>query len=225
MPQAGSTLCYNLARLLVERSFYTLIAYVQDPPKFVYCCEVADSDRHYEIVKQHDLAADIRNRHGWPPNVYVINIKRDLRDTIASAMRKLPEGEELDILETCERNLDWHGAWSTLTDYEWVYESYKKNPLKVMRELQKALKLNLDDDALNEVIAVAENLKTVMSSLDDADHQREFANITRMDKTQITNNGEIGGYKKTLTEEQIGLIETTYNDWLVENGYLTKESL
>tara|TARA_Y100000310_G_C20520852_1_gene733599 strand:+ start:386 stop:1051 length:666 start_codon:yes stop_codon:yes gene_type:complete len=221
MPQAGSTLCYNLARLLVEKSLYTLIANLQDPPTCLYFYEGTNIDRYYDIVKQHDLAPDLRHRSTWPDNVYVINIKRDLRDTIASATRKLSEGKELDILETCERNLEWHGAWTSLVDYEWVYESYKKSPLKIVQELQKTLKLNLDVDALNEVIAMAENLKTVMSSLDDADHQREFANITRMDKAQITNNGQVGGYKKTLTEEQIELIETTYNDWLVENGYMT----
>ena len=95
----------------------------------------------------------------------------------------------------------------------------------MLQELQKVIKLNLTDGELHQVIVKAENLKVVMMALNNSADEKEFADMTRMDKTQITNNGEIGGYKKTLTEEQIGLIETTYNDRLVENGYLTKESL
>ena len=75
-------------------------------------------------------------------------------------------------------------------------------------------------EQVRKVVNMAEGLKESLLGYHDATFQYRFEKITRMNSTQITNNGEIGGYRNTLTDEQIDLIETEFGDWLREHGYM-----
>jgi len=43
---------------------------------------------------------------------------------------------------------------------------------------------------------------------------------TFMSKNHVSNNGKIGGYKDTLSSEDIQKLENEYGDWLKEKGYM-----
>ena len=221
MPQAGSTLCYNLVRLLAEESGATVEIYYQDE-ELVHGRR-GTTNKTYFLSKQHDLppTSPVHRSHPKPyklPEWLIINVKRDLRDTIASAVRKNPA--ETDIRKLCKRNIQWHYDWEHAADYEWIYEKYKEDPLKITQELHKTMGLDLSMEQVRKVVNMAEGLKESLLGYHDATFQYRFEKITRMNSTQITNNGEIGGYRNTLTDEQIDLIETEFGDWLRKHGYM-----
>lgn len=221
MPQAGSTLCYNLVRLLAEESGATVEIYHQD--EGLTHGITGTTNKTYFLSKQHDLppTSPIHRSQAEPyksPDWRIINVKRDLRDTIASAVRKNPA--ETDIRKLCKRNIQWHYDWEHAADYEWIYEKYKEDPLKITQELHKTMDLDLSMEQVRKVVNMAEGLKEGLWVYKDASSQSRFEKITRMNSTQITNNGEIGGYRSALTDEQIELIETEFGDWLRKHGYM-----
>ena len=222
MPQAGSTLCYNIVRLLIEYSGHYLEGHIQCRGH-VYTKE---GSKHppYAIAKQHDLPPGSPLYEYKPSNVYVVNVKRDLRDAIASALRKRPDLEERShpnwILEACERNIKWHASWKILTDYEWIYEKYKADPIQETTVLQRVLNFDLTPTQIEEIVLKAESLKSKIGNFGSIEERLNFEDMTRMDKTQITNKGIIGSYKESLSLEQIKLIENTHGDWLKEHGYM-----
>ena len=150
----------------------------------------------------------------------VINVKRDLRDAVASAYRKFPDKDKFDILKASARNIEWHHCWAHLADYEWVYEEYKANPQTVLLNLQEALGFNLSLGELNEIIAQAEDLHHQTTKFKSIAERLDFEDMTRMYKEQITNKGIIGGYKDTLSAEEIKLIEDAHGSWLKQHGYM-----
>ena len=188
MPQAGSTLCFNLARLLAENAGYSVAVHTSDEDEVHVLPGINQEDKRlYSFSKQHDLAADAILYEIPPKDLEryftLFNVKRDLRDTVASGFRKLENKNEFDLMQMCERNIQWHSDWKEICDYEWVYEAYKQDPLKIVKD-------------------------------------QLIWNVARMRSDQITNNGKIGGYKDTLTSEQIEFIESRHGDWLKEHGYI-----
>ena len=223
MPQAGSTLCFNLARLLVESAGYGIAVHAQDEDEVRTLPGTNKEDkRMYGFAKQHDLPADAL-LYEIPPkdlerHFTLFNVKRDLRDTVASGFRKLENKNEFDLMQMCERNIQWHADWKEICDYEWVYEAYKQDPLKIVNEMQDAFGFELPEVRLLKVIHGAEGLKNLLNK-NDAQDQLIWS-VARMRSDQITNNGKIGGYKGALSADQIGFIESRYGDWLKEHGYM-----
>ena len=218
MPQAGSTLCYNIVRLLVEYSGYPVEGWTQDRG-LVYRKE-GTKPGEYILIKQHNLSSASPINFNKASGDHVINIKRDLRDTVASAYRKFPDKDKFNILEMCERNIKWYESWVRVTDYEWVYEKYKANSVRKTEDLQKALRFNLTKEQIEEIVLKAESFKKQMLNFSGIEERLNFEDMTRMDKAQITNKGIIGGYKESLSLEQIKLIEDTHGGWLKEHGYM-----
>jgi|6_EtaG_2_1085325.scaffolds.fasta_scaffold12653_5 hypothetical protein len=223
MSQAGSSLCYNLLRLLIERAHHNLTIFHQERGEIAVRF-INDNLRTYTMCKQHDLPRESPIHHSHPdclqvkaPAWTVFNVKRDIRDTVASALRKNPA--ESDIIKLATQNMQHHYDWSHLANYEWVYENYKKEPLLTMKEMQQVLHLNLSDQTLKNVIHQAENLIGIFKyNLTEVDKKR-FYDITRLESTQITNKGAIGGYKDVMTPSQVALLEEECADWLREHGY------
>ena len=181
MPQAGSTLCYNLVRLLAQESGATVEIYYQD--EGLTNGSQGTTNKTYFLSKQHDLppTSPIHRSHAEPykfPDWFIINVKRDLRDTIASAVRKNPA--ETDIRKLCKRNIQWHYDWEHVADYEWIYEKYKEDPLKITQELHKTMDLDLSMEQVRKVVNMAEGLKESLLGYHDATFQHRFEKITRI---------------------------------------------
>jgi len=165
----------------------------------------------YTLVKTHvSLGANFN---------HIINVRRDIRDSVASNKRKDPNFLKGDVIKIAERNLNWYRQYVPISDYEFIYEDYKANPLKIMKELNDLFGFELTDELLNDVINKAEGLKD-----EDLSHTHEWGHEmwdkTLMSEIHITSNkGKIGGYKDTLTNEEINKLETKYGDWLKNKGY------
>ena len=236
MSQAGSTLCFNLLRALYTAADATI--HVYDPPNIHSIRDsIHQNTTTVVLTKQHDLpfSAELSVTNSGcyrtfkaSHNIKVIRIQRDLRDAVASRLRKENSDRDLNVIkEYCDLNISWHRAWAHITDYDWVYERYKEKPIIVMRELQSVLGLSHSDELLRGVIHHSENLKhfygdkekcplTGLADLSATD----FDITTKMKKEQMTNNGIIGAYKDFFSEEEIAFMNSMYGDWLKKYGYM-----
>ncbi len=244
MSEAGSTLCFNLVRACAAASRASILIY--DPPEVH---EIApprggqdaaphpNEPRHFMLCKQHDLPSASALHSSNPEcqtfkashNTKIIRIRRDLRDAVASRIRKAKlQRYTLDTLqEYCDRNILWHDSSAHITDYDWVYEEYKESPIIVMRKLQSILGLSYPDEVLGALVHQSENLKHFWDPADDSLSEeikrtptQDFKITTKMVEGQVTNSGIIVAYKDFFSEEEIAFMNSTYGDWLRKYGYM-----
>jgi len=235
MSQAGSTLCFNLLRALYTASDATI--HIYDPPNIYGVRDsIHQSTTTVVLTKQHDLPFSAELSAAKPGchtfkashNIKVIRVQRDLRDAVASRLRKENRDRDLSVIkEYCDLNILWHRVWAHVADYDWVYEKYKEKPVVVMRELQAALGLSHSDETLGVIIHHSENLKHFYGDKEKcpliglADlSATDFHITTKMKKEQMTNNGIIGSYRDFFSEEEITFMNSTYGDWLKKYGYM-----
>ena len=210
MPQAGSTLCFNLIREMVEIN--GMGVQVRLGGKSQYSKAGSESKRiDYSMVKNHtNMGGNFQIK---------INVRRDIRDSVASNKRKDPNFLNGNVINIADRNLSWYNSFVGSANYEFVYEDYKSEPLKTMVELNDLFGFELSEEQLQEVINISENIQN--QDLSES-HQwgHPMWNKTLMSEKHITSNkGKIGGYKDTLTEAEIKLLEDKYGQWLKDKGY------
>jgi hypothetical protein len=195
MGLSGSTLCYNIFRVLRD-----------------------NSELNYEVIKIHEY------NHAATMGKTIFMI-RDLRDTVASMLRKDPERWNGDVEEASKYQMMWYyDTWKDVNkDIVWKYEEYKSNPYEHTYSAISKLGLNVSYDLVKQVIDTCENIKDM-----NIPHHQDFIQTeeeailwetTKMSKKHITNGGKIGGYKEYLTEEQIRFIETKYKYFFEEQNY------
>jgi hypothetical protein len=212
MPQAGSTLCFNLIREMIEENGSGVHVKLGNTSSN-YKKEGSKTGKvDYNLVKSHIQI---------PGNFdYKINVRRDIRDSVASNKRKDPSFLGGNVMEIAKRNIDWYNEFVGISNYEFVYENYKNNPNNIIKEISFILGFNLDDNQINNVIDRAESLKDKNLSYTH-EWSNDMFNKTLMSQIHITSNkGKIGGYKDTLTEQEIKNLEDKYKNWLTEKGYM-----
>lgn len=195
MGLSGSTLCYNIFRIINN-----------------------NSDYNYELIKLHEYnesASDSKN-------IFVI---RDLRDTIASMLRKDPTEWNGDVKRASYNQMNiFYNSWDGKNkDFIWKYEDYKSNPYEYVKKASSILGINITYDLVKKVVNSSEKIKETNIPF----HQNVLNNeeesllwkTTKMSKRHITNDGKIGGYKNYLTEEQIRFIETEYRYFFETHNY------
>lgn len=211
MPQAGSTLCFNLIREMIEANGMGVQVKLGSR-KAKYSKKGEETKLvDYNLVKTH---ARMGNKFH-----HTINVRRDIRDSVASNKRKDPKFMGGDVMKIAKRNMGWYNQYLPISDYEFVYEHYKADPLTTMRALNNLFGFELNDKELMVVIDKAEGLKDEKLS-----HTHEWGHAmwdkTLMSEIHITSNkGKVGGYKDTLTKEEIAKLEKNYGDWLKNKGY------
>jgi len=230
MSQAGSTLCYNLIRLLIEQSYNNYKVMIQaeqmgSPPSAIYTHDIG-GPKTFVIAKQHDLPISSmlhssqngveykKKRDTGAIPIIIFNVRRDVRDTTASNLRKNPQ--QTNVVQIAKTNITYYSDWAPVADYEWVYEDYKKNPIEVTKKMQDVLgDINLNEERLMYVVHKAETIKDLAPET-----LKNVEPFTRLKSEHITNNGKIQAYRDILTDEQIELLENTFGDWLKEKDYM-----
>lgn len=210
MPQAGSTLAFNLIREMIELNGMGVQVRLGGRTRYKKKGDTTKSI-DYSMVKNH-TSIGVNFTH-------IINVKRDIRDSVASNKRKDPKFLNGNVTDIAKRNMDWYNQYVSIADYEFVYEDYKADPLKTMRALSKLFGFNLGDKSLNKIVDKAEGLKDQNLS-----YTHEWGHAmwdkTLMSQIHITSNkGKIGGYKDTLSTEEIDCLNKKYKTWLKDNGY------
>lgn len=240
MTQAGSTLCFNICRLLCEKAGEFVGVIGQEKQEFVYIFDNPNHSAARIICKQHNLDYDSPWRSpfqsfkkGAPAKMVLapigdlrdtlvefqaVNVIRDIRDCVASYIRKKEykvTGEE--FFQYLQNNYRYSKHWEAIADFVWIYEVYKSDPVRVIGELAILLELELTHEQVLQVHQEAESLHT---KLVPNDFTSSLYCATKMDLSQQTNGGKIGDYHNTLTEKQINLIEEVYEHWLYSHRYI-----
>lgn len=195
MGLSGSTLCYNIFRVIRD-----------------------NSGLNYELHKIHEY-------NTYAEISKTIFMVRDLRDTVASMLRKDPNHWKGDVEKATYYQMKfYYDSWSgKQKDFIWKYEDYKSNPYEYVQSATKELGMNLPMGFIKQIVDSSEGIKdmNIPKHQDKLQTEEELIlwEATKMSKRHITNGGMIGGYKDYLTEEQIRFIEKEYKYFFKEQNY------
>lgn len=194
MGLSGSTLCYNIFRIISERRGY------KTPQK----------------IHEWNHAA-LKGK--------TIFMVRDLRDTVASMLRKDPEHWKGNVdSATFYQMKFYYDSWKGKDiDFVWRYEDYKSNPYEYAKSACDALGISITLEEVTEIVNEAENIKNLnIPSHQNSLNSKEETNLwwlTKLSKRHITNDGKIGGYRDTLSEEDVRLIESKWKYFFEQQNY------
>lgn len=194
MGLSGSTLCYNIFRIISERRGY------KTPQKL--------HEWNHAAIKAK--------------SIFMV---RDLRDTVASMLRKDPEHWQGDVEKATYYQMRWYyDSWKGREKhFVWKYEDYKANPYEYAKSACDAVGIPMTLEEITEIVDEAENIKNLnIPTHQDAIASKEQTSLwwlTKLSKRHITNGGKIGGYRDVLSEEDIKLIESKWRYFFEKENY------
>lgn len=194
MGLSGSTLCYNIFRIISERRGY------KTPQK----------------IHEWNHAA-LKGK--------TIFMVRDLRDTVASMLRKDPEHWNGDVKKATMYQMMWYyDTWKGKDkNFIWKYEDYKANPYEYAKAACDAIGIPITIEEITEIVDEAENIKNLnIPSHQNALTTKEEVNLwwsTKLSKRHITNDGKIGGYGDILSADDVKFIESKYRYFFEQQNY------
>lgn len=211
MTQSGSTRIYNLTRILLRMGGYNkfdLFTYGREG--IIHKEKGVPIQDKIKICKMHEINNNICKGH----YTHVVNTVRDMRDVVSSRIRKLKKLKKYKIESPMFYAEENYKFWSDGIKHAGInikYEDFQKDPIKSIKEYSEFLGLKLTDEQYKEALSETEKLK----------NPKFFKNIkgSLMIPQTISNNGEIGAYKKSLKEETIKAIQDKFKDFFEENNY------
>jgi hypothetical protein len=200
MRHSGSTALFNIIRLALERNEMNFVAGYSEK---IGVDELDFNQTQVALLKTHELRDDILQLA-----TFIFTTKRDLRDTVASAVRrKFPTLEKVGgATEYAKYNRSIYEQWSNKSNFEFCYEEFIKQPLSVIQKVLSVIGLHKVDNVsiYNQLI----NLPTDQYSK------------TLLSPTHITDPARERNYLDTLTDKNIQIIDNQHGGWLQQNGYL-----
>ena len=240
MGGSGSTLLFNIVREFIEATGVGVTTFLGDNQAKYRTPENPDTPRRgwVEMMKSHDIcyALDTNTSKEELDNVYsnmyIINTRRDIRDCIASQVRRgnnLNVKNKKQIIELANSMIQNYNYAVKKQDIEWVYEEYKNSPYEYMViffENMFNISMNgIQKLDIKKIVDHCENIKNI--DLPDEHITEQQTNHVNFRKTFMTkghytsNKGKVGTYHETLSSEILQLIEEEpliYN-WLKKHGY------
>ena len=199
MVRSGSTILYNIARLLYEEKYGA---------KNVYACWIKGyrrgDPREIHVVKTHQF-----DNKFIKDGAKVLTSRRDMRDVAASLMRKGWIKPRVNIVASIAKALSRYSAWYKHSIYDMKYEDMKTDLVRIINDVAAALELDFSNEEVAKIKKKLESL-TYMS---DGKRNNVYNEKNLYHKHHVT-DGEVGGYKKNLTKDMITQIEKKYPEWL-----------
>lgn len=204
MPRSGSTLLFNLCRMLFEEEYGKDKTYATWTQFFK-----ENQQKKYNIIKNHDRVQKLID---WAD--LIITSVRDPRYVIASYSDFNPKfnvNSESQIKSVCSSYIKTFEIMKPLSDYTFRYESYFNDKTKIIKEIMNVLGINGSKIDINKIIKNLDAIKnTKYEKLDRA--------VTQMHPNHISpkTNKTI---QERLTKEQIRFIESNFSRFMLEHGY------
>lgn len=204
MPRSGSTLLFNLCRMLFEEEYGKDKTYATWTQFFK-----ENQQKKYNIIKNHDRVQKLID---WAD--LIITSVRDPRYVIASYSDFNPKfdvNSESQIKSVCSSYIKTFETMKPLSDYTFRYESYFNDKTKIIKEIMNVLGINESKIDINKIIKDLDAIKnTKYEKLDRA--------VTQMHPNHISpkTNKTI---QERLTKEQIRFIESNFSRFMLEHGY------
>ncbi|MDO6691936.1 hypothetical protein Q4574_01510 [Aliiglaciecola sp. 3_MG-2023] len=200
MRHAGSTALFNIVRLALEKS---KVDFVSGYSEKISIENLDANQAPVELLKTHELRDDILQRAS-----FIYTTKRDLRDSVASAVRrKFPTVPKVGgVTEYAKYNRSIYEQWSNKSNFEFTYEEFIQHPLFVIEKVLSAIGLGKVDSAFiyNQVMELP----------------TDQYGVTLLSPSHITDPSRNLSYVDTLSENEIKTIESQHGGWLQNNGYL-----
>gem|GEM_PF-2683184 len=199
MRHSGSTALFNIIRLgLLDAGVELKSGY----------SEINGLDNHLPdnkgvfLLKTHELRDDV-----VAFGDIVFTLRRDLRDTIASATRRnFPYLKKFGHIEYAKHNRMLHDIWLPYSEFELIYEEFMNNPVEQIQAVLSVLGIkDCDPEKLNEQL---NNLPT-----DEYD-------ITLLSPSHVTDPERKLSYLDTLDKDVLKKIESQNMEWLSKYDYI-----
>lgn len=194
MGLSGSTLCYNMFRILSERRDY-------NRPRKIHEWNYA-ATQGKTIFMVRDLRDTVSSMLRKDPEHW----NGDVKGATFYQMKW------------------YYNSWDNKKkDFIWKYEEYKSNPYEYFKFCCDTLEIPMTIEEATEIVDEAENIKNINIPIHQNElknnEQSRLWSLTKLSKRHITNNGKIGGYKDYLSEEDIKFIEKEYRYFFENNDY------
>lgn len=229
MPRSGSTLQYQIAAKLIEDAGIG---------KRVGWCLPADFPRlrdkftHYKkmkVFKSHVATKEILKEFD-EHNAVGVYIFRDIRDVVASHMRKYStDFQEILKIKFIDRWIDNYYKWVTLdkvqvSKYEVVISDLVAEVKRISEHLglflskQQYAKIASEFE-INKQLERIEEFKKTLSPKELKKNGVVYDAHSQLHINHIY-SGKIGVWKDYLTQKEIRIVESKAKKWLLTNGYL-----
>ena len=226
MKRSGSTLQYNIVKIMVETLGIGIgVGYVE-AHSFASLMQEYKDDGKFLIVKSHTFIAEYpmlyQHRHALAIFSY-----RDIRDVTLSLMRKyskpfykiLLNGELPEIIED---DYLWSNVDGTRRSR---YERFVSDLEEEIIGIARHLNIKIDNKLVNQIIqnTNVEAQKGRVAGFDWQKAVRYSDEITYMPDTLLHSNhfqsGKVAEWKIAFSPLQILAIELITHNWLERNGY------
>lgn len=199
MRHCGSTVLFNVVRIALQKLGIPFASCYADYPGAMHNIKESDGVR---LIKVHEFRDDVACMAD-----FVLTCRRDLRDTVASAVRRdfLMCEMQGGAVGYAKYNRTLHDMWAPQSDYEFNYERFMRTPELVVAEVLDVLRLSGVDT--QQVYAEAATLPT-----DDYQH-------TLLSPYHITDKAHALTFRDTLGCSDIRQIEEQHFCWLGNFGY------
>ncbi len=199
MRHSGSTALFNIIRLTLLKADIDVISFYSE-----HKSSLPDEDKSNRVflIKTHEFRDDIACS-----NDLIMTTRRDLRNTVASAVRR---GFSLverigNPVEYAKYNRTLHDVWLPLSDYVFIYENFIKDPIVTIKEVIELVDIkNIDANEIHEELLAL--------PLDQYD-------ITLLSKSHITDPQQKLSFNDTLDLKTIKKINSDHALWLDNYGY------
>jgi hypothetical protein len=157
------------------------------------------------VIKAHVFVPELCDRADA-----VLMTVRDVRDAVASMVRRGLISDGIDDAVACARGLieDECTPWQDWTDLELRYEDIIQDRTAAAAQVLDAIGLSNPDAA--EVVRDVEKLNLQVLRVHDR--------VSQLHPNHIT-DGRAGSFRASLGLEAVRAIESTAADWLQEHGY------
>ncbi|WP_417481983.1 hypothetical protein [Maricaulis sp.] len=212
-PQSGSTLVFNLSRMIIEQGADIGSVGLYDKSRGW----PARGRNFVNILKIHDFDQEASQNAD-----VVITTVRDIRDCVVSHTRRMEkDGRGAGPWTPYYYgawNLQCYKGWHERSDFEARYEAVVDRPVLTVMELARALGRRLDESAALAIADAAQGLWS--QGLPEADdptnpkYQRTLLSLSHN-----TSGGRVGTHKDSDVHVDWGGFDFVFEPFLTECGY------
>lgn len=204
VPRSGSTLLFNICRLLFEQ------IHGKDKTYATWCqFHKEENEKEYNVIKIHDRNHKYTN---WSNKI--ITSIRDIRYIIASYAefnKKFNINDPNKLHNVCSSFINIIENNSSVADYIFKYEDFSKDPYKIVSDVSKCLDLPIEEIDVDLILKETEKIKkTKYKNLDKEKTQMHPNHISPKSSSHIT---------ERMTIEQLRFIETNFSWFFPKYGY------
>jgi len=200
MPRSGSTWLYNAIRLVLSSD-----AEIRSDLAFGWIGDWEGlPDRRYTLIKVHEFEQQLVDRAD-----FVFYSYRDVRDALASAVRKFGVNPSLGVVDYY---INMYEKWTAVADLVVSYEDIVENKQETIGKLGAVLGIHdLDAPAIEHAI-------DSMRYEGEGSKNEQYNEVNLFHKGHIT-DGRHGSWEGFLEPELIRQIEKSHKSWFERRGY------